>query len=35
VNGCVLNKEVLDHYNPFDWTWNDDADKYLKNGAHA
>lgn len=33
VNGCVLNKEVLDHYNPFDWTWNDDATKYLKAGA--
>lgn len=35
VNGCVLNKEVLDYYNPFDWTWNDDADKYLKSGAHS
>lgn len=25
IDGCVLNKEVLDHYNPFDFTWNDDA----------
>jgi hypothetical protein len=34
VNGCVLNKEVLNYYNPFDWTWNDDANKYLKSGAY-
>lgn len=33
VDGCVLNKDVLDHYNPYDWTWNDDAEKQLKNGA--
>ena len=33
IDGCVLNKEVLEHYNPFDWTWNDDATKYLKNGV--
>jgi len=29
VNGCVLNKNVLDHYNPYDFTWNDDAMKKL------
>ena len=29
VNGCVLNKEVLEHYNPYDFTWNDDAMKKL------
>ena len=28
VNGCVLPKDVLEHYNPFDFTWNDDAKKY-------
>ena len=32
IDGCVLNKDVLDHYNPFDWTWNDDAEKQLKIG---
>lgn len=25
INGCVMNKDVLDHYNPYDFTWNDDA----------
>ena len=25
VDGCVLNKDVLAEYNPYDWTWNDDA----------
>ena len=25
VNGCVLNKDVLAEYNPYDFTWNDDA----------
>ena len=25
INGCVMNKDVLDQYNPTDWTWNDDA----------
>jgi len=29
INGCVLNKDVLDHYNPYDFTWNDDALKKL------
>ena len=29
IDGCVLNKEVLDHYNPFAFTWNDDALKIL------
>ena len=29
IDGCVLNKDVLDHYNPYDWTWNDDAAKKL------
>jgi len=24
-----LNKDVLNHYNPYDWTWNDDATKKL------
>lgn len=28
VHGCVLPKDVLEHYNPFDFTWNDDAKKY-------
>jgi len=36
INGCVLPKETLEHYNPFDFTWNDDAEKYnMKNGARA
>jgi len=25
IDGCVMNKDVLDQYNPTDWTWNDDA----------
>jgi hypothetical protein len=25
INGCVMNKDVLNHYNPYDFTWNDDA----------
>lgn len=29
VNGCVLNKEVLDLYNPYDFTWNDDAERAM------
>ena len=29
IDGCVLNKDVLNHYNPYDWTWNDDATKKL------
>lgn len=29
VDGCVLNKDVLENYNPFDFTWNDDAMKKL------
>lgn len=29
VKGCVMNKEVLTHYNPFDFTWNDDAKEQL------
>ena len=29
IDGCVLNKDVLNHYNPFDFTWNDDALKKL------
>ena len=35
VNGCVLNKEVLDYYNPYDFTWNDDALKHIKNGVNS
>ena len=29
VNGCVMNKEVLDLYNPYDFTWNDDAERAM------
>lgn len=29
VNGCVLNKDVLEHYNPYDFTWNDDAERAM------
>lgn len=29
VNGCVMNKDVLDHYNPYDFTWNDDAERAM------
>ena len=34
IDGCVLPKEILKHYNPFDFTWNDDATQYkMKDGA--
>ncbi len=33
INGCVLNKDVLNNYNPFDFTWNDGAMEKL--GAKA
>ena len=34
IDGCVLPKEILKHYNPFDFTWNDDASQYkMKDGA--
>ena len=29
VNGCVMNKDVLDLYNPYDFTWNDDAERAM------
>jgi len=29
IDGCVLNKDILDYYNPFDFTWNDDAMEIL------
>ena len=29
VNGCVMNKDVLDLYNPYDFTWNDDAEREM------
>ena len=30
INGCVLNKDILEHYNPYDFTWNDDAERAMK-----
>ena len=34
IDGCVLPKETLKYYNPFDFTWNDDATQYkMKDGA--
>jgi len=29
VNGCVMNKDVLELYNPYDFTWNDDAERAM------
>jgi len=29
VKGCVMNKDVLDLYNPYDFTWNDDAERAM------
>tara|TARA_B100000614_G_scaffold226547_1_gene216891 strand:+ start:238 stop:1404 length:1167 start_codon:yes stop_codon:yes gene_type:complete len=29
VKGCVMNKDVLDLYNPYDFTWNDDAERLM------
>lgn len=29
IDGCVLNKDILEHYNPYDFTWNDDAERAM------